>query len=70
MCCCWYATSQLNSCYCALDSGASHSFISKEFPEYYHIPSKTMHTPLIAQSPGLENRAEIECEGVKLEIGG
>jgi hypothetical protein len=53
-----------------LDSGALHSFISKEFPEHYHIPSKTMHNPLIVQSPGLENRAELECEGVKQENGG
>jgi hypothetical protein len=52
------------------DSGASHSFISKEFVEYNHIPSKLMHNPLIVQSPGLEKRAELECEGVKIEIGG
>jgi hypothetical protein len=29
-----------------------------------------MHNPLIVQSPGLEKRAELECEGVKIEIGG
>jgi hypothetical protein len=52
------------------DSGASHSFISKEFAEHNHIPLKAMHNPLIVQSPGLEKRAELECEGVKIGIGG
>jgi hypothetical protein len=52
------------------DSGASHPFISKDFAEHIHFPSKAMHNPLIVQSPGLEKRAELECEGVKIEIGG
>ena len=34
------------------DTGASHSYISREFVDKFKLPTQTLRTPLLVSSPG------------------
>ena len=51
------------------DTGASHSYISREFVDMFKLPSQTLRTPSISSSPGAEYMASQGCFQMPLTIG-
>ena len=39
------------------DTGASHSYISREFVDNYNLPTKVLRKPMLVSSPGAEYMA-------------
>ena len=64
-------TFQINS-FLALvlfDTGASHSFISRDFVDRDKIPARTTDRPIKISSPGGEMLATMGCNQLVLQIG-
>jgi hypothetical protein len=53
-----------------IDSGASHSFVTKSFVEKHNIPNYPLKKKLLIRSPGGELRATHSCPQTKIEIRG
>ena len=51
------------------DTGASHSYISREFVDKFRLPTQTLRTHLIVSSPGAEYMASRWCNQIPLTIG-
>ena len=51
------------------DTGASHSYISREFVDKFKLPTQTLRTPLLVSSPGAEYMASRWCDQIPLTIG-
>ena len=62
----------INSCYGSVlfDSGASHSFVSKQFAEKYHLKTEGMSRAMAIQSPGGVLRTGLRCPKVIISIEG
>ena len=51
------------------DTGASHSYISREFVDKYKLPTKVLRTHMLVSSLGAEYMASHGCFQVPLSIG-
>ena len=51
------------------DTGASHSYISREFVDKFKLPTQTLRTPLLVSSPGAGYIASRWCDQIPLTIG-
>ena len=51
------------------DTGASHSYISREFVDKYELPTQALRSPMLVTSPGAEYMASQGCFQVPLSIG-
>ena len=51
------------------DTGASHSYISREFVDKFRLPTLALRTPLLVSSPGAEYMASRWCNRIPLTIG-
>ena len=51
------------------DTGALHSYISREFVDKFKLPTQTLRTHLLVSSPGAEYMASRWCDQIPLTIG-
>ena len=51
------------------DTGASHSYISREFVDKYELPTQALRSPMLVTSPGAEYTASKWCDRLPLRIG-
>ena len=51
------------------DTGASHSYISREFVDKFKLPTQNLRTHLLVSSPGAEYMASRWCDQIPLTIG-
>ena len=51
------------------DTGASHSYISREFVDKYNMPTTVLRTPMLVSSPRAKYMASKGCFQVPLSIG-
>jgi hypothetical protein len=61
---------KLCACNGLFDSGASHSFITKQFVAKHNIPMNYMKTHLLIGSPNSEMKSTYVCPQVNLKIRG